>query len=151
MSDKLKAAVKAAGVLGLKIFGLPTLRAKFPKTKLGGLVDEYHDVREARLALNRVASEIETYEKAILGHVIESVSANEGGVVGKRYKGVIIRETIPVVEDWDALYAHVKKTSGFDLLNRALNRVAVKERFDAGKVVPGVGTFQAKKLSVTKV
>jgi hypothetical protein len=151
VSDKLKTALKTVGALGIKVTGLPALKNGFPKTKLGALVDSYHDIREVRLALTKVAAAVEEHEKAMLEHIIENVSADEGGVVGKRYKGIIKRETIPVVEDWDKFYEHIRKTRGFDLLNKALNRAAFKERFEAGKAVPGCGTFQAKKLSVTKV
>ena len=38
-----------------------------------------------------------------------------------------------------------------DLLNRALNAAAVQERWDAGKSVPGVGTFNAVTVSVNKL
>lgn len=151
MSEKLKAALKAVAAEGIKIVGLPTIKAKLPKTKLGALVDEYHDVREARLALGKVVDAVAEYEKALTEHIIENVSADAGGVVGKRFKAIVKRESIPQVEDWDTLYEHIRKTKSFDLLNRALNRAAFKERAEAGKAVPGVGSFQAKKLSVTKV
>lgn len=150
-AEKLKAALKAAGALGVKVSGLPVLKATFPKTKLGSLVDKYHEVRELRLALAKVVDAVERYEKQILEHIIDNVSADEGGAVGKRYKGIIVRDNVPVVEDWEAFYAHVHKTKSFDLLNKALNRAAAKERLEAGTVVPGMGTLQVKKLSVTKV
>ena len=48
-------------------------------------------------------------------------------------------------------YAHLKKTGDFELLNRALNRAAVNERWAAHKQVPGVGKFHVKKVSCTKL
>ena len=57
----------------------------------------------------------------------------------------------PVVQDWDKFYANLKKKGEFDLLNRALNKRAVKERWEDGKTVPGVGTFKVTTVSVTKL
>lgn len=151
-NDDLKSALKGLALLGLKITGLPALRKALPKTKLGGLVDEYHDVRELRLAVGKVADALKSYESALQEHIIEHVDADaEGGAVGKNYIGTIVRETIPIVEDWDAFYAHIKKTDGFDMLNKAVNRAAVKARWENNKVVPGVDSMQAKKLSVRKL
>jgi hypothetical protein len=151
-NDDLKSATKAAALLGIKLTGLPALRKAFPKTKLGALVDEYHDVQNMRLAVGKIAAALQTYEKAMQEHIIERVDADaEGGAVGKRYIGTIVRETLPIVEDWDAFYAHIKKTNGFDMLNKAVNRAGVRERWEANKAIPGVGQMQAKKLSVRKV
>lgn len=151
MSD-MKTALKRVADSGVKITGLPKLGGKLNKTKLGVYVDAYHDVRELRLAIGKVMAEIEAEEKRILEHIIENVDADaEGGAVGKRYKGVIKREDIPIVEDWDKFYAHIAKTKSFDLLTKAVGRAAIQERWEDGKKVPGVGAMTAKKLSVTKV
>jgi hypothetical protein len=55
------------------------------------------------------------------------------------------------VEDWDALYAFIKKKGRFDLLNRAINQAAVKEMWADGKEVPGVTHFGVVKVSINKV
>ena len=72
-------------------------------------------------------------------------------MAGKLARVTIINKIVPEVKDWDALYAHIKKTSSFDLLNRALNRKAVEERYEAGKCVPGVEDFQTATVSINKV
>lgn len=152
MAGELKALLVSAAKLGVTISGLPSFRKALPKTKLGGLVDEYHDLREVRLAVGKVAEALQAEEQRILNHIIDTVDADtEAGAVGKRYKGVIKRELVPVVEDWEKFHAYIKKTGSFDLLNKAINRAAAKERLEAGKAIPGVDTMQAKKLSVTKV
>lgn len=137
---------------------------KLPKG-LGACADLLHDVREERLTTNRVVEDMKKDEAAITNHIIDKLDKNdEGGAVGKRYKALVKLEDVYVVEDWDAFYAHLKKTGEFDLLNRALNQAAVKERIamqnrPSGKrgenwkpkLPPGVGRFTAKKLSLTKV
>lgn len=148
----IKEAVSAAKKLGIGITGLPTPAAKLPKTKLGALVDGLKDLKELRLAVDKVAEALKDEEARITEHFIETIDANsDGGAVGKRYQAVVMRDVRPIVEDWDALYTFIKKKGEFDLLNRAVNAAAVKERWENKKQVPGVGTFQFKKLSITKV
>lgn len=61
----------------------------------------------------------------------------------------ITENSVPVVADWTKFYAHIKKTGSFELLNRAVNRESVKERWELKKQVPGVTAFHAKKVSCT--
>jgi hypothetical protein len=63
----------------------------------------------------------------------------------------VVTKTIPRVADWDKLYAFVKKTGSFDLLQRRLTDSAIQERWEAGKSVPGVETFNAVSVSINKV
>jgi hypothetical protein len=146
-------ALKAAAKNGFKITltGLPPIRKTLPKSKMGALVDELHDIRDLRLALTKVADAVKAEEQRITEHIIDSVGVDEGGVVGKAYKAIVVREQKPIVEDWDKFYAYITKHKAFDLLNKAINAGAVKERWEAKKAIAGVGSFQAKKLSVTKV
>lgn len=149
----------------------PTVKMpRLPKS-LGKCVDMYHDIREKRLANNRVTDEIKAVETAICNHIIDNVPKGDTGVVGTRFKGVVKTDDVFQVEDWDKFYAHIKKTGSFELLNRALNQAAVREHTDAlnekldltnakqadpakrkpRKMLPGVKTFRAVKLSVTKI
>lgn len=151
-SQTIKEAVASAKKLGIGVTGLPAPKAKLPKTKLGSLVDDLRDLREMRLAMSKVADALKEEETRITEHFIEVMDANdEGGAVGKRFKAVVVRDTKPVAGDWDALYEHIRKTKSFDLLNRAVNVAAVKERWENGKTIPGIDSFQFKKLSITKV
>lgn len=138
---------------------------KLPKS-MGACVDMYHDKREERLSANRVTEALKEEEGRIKDHIIDNVSKSEdGGAVGKRYKAVVGTDVVYQVEDWDKFYAYLKKTGEFDLLNRALNQAAVKERVAVQeppkteaarkkwrpKLPPGVKAQQVVKLSVTKV
>jgi len=152
MAGNYKEARARAEKLGIEVTGLPKVKDKLPKTKLGGLADQLHEVREARLAMQGIADAIKKEEQRIIDHIIETLDADtEGGVVGLRYKATVVREEKPVVEDWEAFYNYIAETGGFDLLNRALNASAVKARYAEDIAVPGVGSFQAKKISLTKV
>ena len=122
-----------------------------PKT-LGACADALYLTREERLREGKQVAELEAYEKAIKAHVIDTLPKSEStGVAGKVARVAVTTQKVPVVEDWDAFYKHVKKTGHFELLNRAVNAAAVQERWDAGKAVPGVGSFNVAKVSVTKI
>lgn len=142
----------------------PTVKMpKLPKS-LGACVDLYYDEKQTRLEAAKSVAVLKEREDFVKDHIINNVPKGDSGAIGQRYKGVVYTDTIYVVEDWDKLYKHLKKTGEFDLLNRALNQAAVKDRVEAQerprgkrgenwkpKLPPGVGTFNAVKLSVTKV
>lgn len=136
---------------------------KLPKS-LGACVDLLHDTREDRLAAGRKVDDMKKDESFITNHIIDNVPKGDAGAVGKRFKAIVVTDDVYQVEDWEAFYKHLKKTGEFDLLNRALNQAAVKERVAMQdrptgkrgenwkpKLPPGVKIFKAVKLSVTKV
>ena len=73
------------------------------------------------------------------------------GIAGKLARVSIKSKEIATAADWPTFYAHIKKKGEFELLNKAINQKAVKERWDAGKQVPGLGKFTKKTISLTKV
>lgn len=143
---------------------------KLPKS-LGKCVDMYAEWRAKRLAEAKDVDAIKTVENGIREHIIQNLPKGDTGAVGTDYKAIASNDLIYQVEDWDKFYAHLKKTGEFDLLNRALNQAAVKERVDdqvrpsgkkgegcgkkgegwEPKLPPGVKKFVIVKLSVTKV
>jgi hypothetical protein len=152
MAGPYKEARTRAEKCGIEVSGLPAVKDKLPKTKMGGLADKLHEIREARLALQGIVDAIKREEQRIIDHIIESIDADtESGVIGKHYKAIVVREEKPVVEDWNKLYQHIREHDAFDLLNRALNASAVRVRWADNVQIPGVGVYQCKKVSLTKV
>lgn len=132
----------------------PKTKAKLFKipTKIGECADLLYTTRQDRLALQKQVTELEDREKALKAHIIETVPKSSAtGAAGKVARVQVVNQDEPVVQDWEEFYKHVKKKGEFDLLNRALNRTAVKARWDNDKQIPGVGHFTATKVSVTKV
>lgn len=136
---------------------------KMPKA-IGACVDLYRELRDQRLEANKGVEAMKDDETAVANHIIDNVDKSSSGVFGKLFKAKVIEEPVYQVENWEKLYAHIKKTGDFQLLNRALNQAAVKEIVAAQerpsgkrgenwkpKLPPGVVTFWAKKLSVTKI
>lgn len=136
---------------------------KLPKA-LGACVDLYHKLRQDRLAVDKEVKAMKANETFVQEHIINNVPKGDSGAVGKLFKGIVYTDVVYQVDDWEAFYKHLQKTGEFDLLNRALNQAAVKERVDSQvrptgkrgenwkpKLPPGVKTFPVVKLSVTKL
>lgn len=127
------------------------IKYKFPK-QLGQCADKLYQLRELRLSEQKKVDAIEAEEKALKEHIIQTLPKSEAsGVAGKVARVSVITKIIPRVADWDKLYAHVKKTGAFELFQRRLSDSAVQERWEAGKQVPGVETFNAVSVSINKV
>lgn len=134
---------KAAGAKA-PVFKIPT--------KLGDVVDLLYTTKQARLAAGKVAAEFEEREKLLKEHLIQNLpKSNASGIAGKLARATIETKKVPTTEDWEAFYKYIKKTGRFDLLQRRLAEGAVKEMWDDGKKVPGVGVFNAVTVSLNKV
>lgn len=124
---------------------------KFPKA-MGACADRLYELRQKRLEEQKKVDLIEAEEKALKEHIIQNLPKSEAsGVAGKLARVTVVTKQIPQVKDWDAFYKHVKKTGQFDLMQRRITDAAIKERWEAGKEVPGVEHFNAVSISINKV
>ncbi len=127
------------------------VKYKFPKA-LAACADKLYELRAKRQAAQKVADTIEAEEKAIKAHIIDNLPKSEAsGVAGKLCRVTAITKEIPQLKDKEKFYAYVKKNNRFDLLQSRLSDAAVKEIWESGKEVPGVGRFNAVTLSINKV
>lgn len=62
-----------------------------------------------------------------------------------------ITETVlPQVTDWDAVFAHIKATDSFYLLQKRPAAAAFRELLDSGEEVPGMEPYVKKSISLRK-
>lgn len=124
---------------------------KPPKT-LGACADRLYKLRLERAEAQKVADKIEEEEKALKEYIINTLPKSEAsGVSGKVARVSVVVRIVPQVKDWSEFYKYVEKTKSFDLLQRRLSEKAVQERWDAGKRVAGVETFNVITVSVNKL
>ena len=124
---------------------------KFPKA-MGACADKLFELRNKRLAGQKLVDEVEAEEKALKSHIIENLPKSEAsGVAGKLARVTVVTKQVPQVKDWDAFYKYVKKTGSFDMMQKRLSDAAIKERWEAGKEVPGVEHFNVVSVSINKV
>ena len=129
----------------------PKPKFKMPKA-LGACADRLFTVRQQRLEVQKQVDLLQSEESAIKEHIINTLPKSEAsGVAGKLARVTVVTKQVPQVKDWDAFYKHVKKSGDFDLLQRRLTDSAIKERWEAGKEIPGVEHFNAVSVSINKV
>lgn len=123
---------------------------------IGALSDTLYDLRQLGKQLGSVTAAFDDILapalKNLEEHFIQTLAVGESsGVQGMHSRTQITDDVIPVAEDWPRLYAYIARTKSFELLNKAINRNAVRERWDLKKEIPGVGKFRAKCVSCTKL
>lgn len=126
------------------------------KLPFGAVADTLYDMKQLTKMLGAVTSPFDDLllpsVKATEEHFVQKLAVGESSGVQGHHSRVQVTDTvIPVIDDWKKFYAHIKKTNSFELLNRAPNKAAITERWDAKKEVPGVGKFHHKKVSCTKL
>jgi hypothetical protein len=124
---------------------------KFPKS-IGSCADLLWNLQEKRRQAQRLVDAREEEEKALRAHIIEVLPKSETtGVSGKLANVQVQTKVVGTVEDWDALWKYILKTKSTDLIGKRLVQEAVDARWSENKVIPGVKSFNAIKLSLTKV
>lgn len=119
---------------------------------LAGCADRLAELKKQRLSYQKLVKNIER-EEAFLSSKLKAELKEQGsrGIAGLFSKVAIVDRKIPSVTDWDALHAHIQRTGEFDLMQRRLSDAAVKERWNAGEEVAGIGFFETQTLSITKI
>ena len=151
----------------------PAAKAAAPKLKapktLAAAADRAYTVREERLAITREAEKraepLKVEEAFLREHLIENLPKSDAtGVAGSLVRVTVKSGVAAQADDWDKIYGWIvdsvvaarKKKSdvpyaAFAILRRALAEEAVKEMWEAGKAIPGVGRFNTKSLSFNKL
>ena len=131
----------------------PEFVSEFKKAKsLGQRADFLYVADAHRLEVQRDVENMKKFLTALEKFFIQKLPSDDAtGIAGDVARVQVRNKQRPSVKDWEKLYAHIAKTRSFDLLNRAPNQKAIKERWEAGVEIPGVDKFQYKDISVTKV
>jgi len=118
---------------------------------LSEICDAYQRARETRLFQEKLAAKTKEAELLLRSRILGTLRDHEIPTIGgatHNFERVVKEE--PQADDWDLVHEHVVQSQEWDLIRRRLGTAAVKERWDVGVEVPGVGRFPVEKLSVTK-
>jgi hypothetical protein len=119
---------------------------------IGLCADLYSEVRELRLAMQKIVDDVKDRETEIREHIIQNLSkSSDTGAAGRRYRAQIVTKEVPTLKDWDALTKFVAANNRFDLLHKRIADGAVKDMWENKEVVPGVEKFNATDVSITKI
>lgn len=127
------------------------VKSTFPVTP-GGAIDHLYKLRAKRKAVEARVAEMKSIEDELEEHIFGLLNPLRlEAARGKSAQASISTRIIPQAEDWDAVYAYVRKQNRFDLLHKRLTEGVVKEMWEAGEEVPGVGRVSKRVLHLTKV
>jgi hypothetical protein len=120
-------------------------------SELSKLCDMYQTTRKLRLDQEKVAESTKKIENKYKEEILQELCDQDVPVIGgatHNFERVVKDE--PQADDWDEIYAYIYENKAWELLHKRLGTVAVKERWDAGEQIPGVGAYPVESLSVTK-
>lgn len=121
--------------------------AEIPRSDVEQAIKDWRAIRGERLELDRLAGQKKKREDELKSLLLEvfKVQKLEGMLIDGRVSGLSTKE-VPVVEDKEAVLAHIRATGELDLLQFRLSNEAVREREEAGNAVPGVGKMEVYDL-----
>lgn len=126
-------------------------KLKMPTT-LGATIDLLWSLREERKSAEVIVNEIKEREAAVEAHLMNNFDKSGlDGAKGKYGLATLKRSTVADVTDWPAFYAYIQKNKAWELLQKRPAITAIRERWDANKVIPGLEPKEVIQLSLTKV
>lgn len=130
---------------------LPAVGDPMPKS-MGLCADLYSEVRELRLAMQKIVEDVKARETEIREHIIANLSkSDDTGAAGKKYRAQIVVKPEPSLKDWDSFTRFVVENDRFDLLHKRIADKPIKDLWEDGVDVPGVERFNAVSVSITKI
>lgn len=123
----------------------------YPAT-MGECIDLAYAIREERLAKTKEVKHLKFREEQLRNHLYATFG--EDGIKGAR--GTIAscsvgEELRPVPVDWEQIYTYIRDNNEFELLEKRLARIAYRERYDRGIIIPGTEAYLYPKMSLTKL
>ncbi len=117
----------------------------------GVIVERLVAIREERRRLKRLDSELSRSWSDLEALPINQLDAQGVTKASTDAGTATVNETVlPKVEDWDALYAHLKETDSLYLLQKRVSSAAFREQHEAGHTVPGITPFVQRSISLRK-
>ena len=118
---------------------------------LGTAIDKLYELRSQRLDVEKVVKTMKSDELALRVHIKQMLdSINLDGAKGSAATAAVITSVDPVAKDWLQIYEFIRENDAFDMLQKRLSSIAVKERWESGILVPGIEKFDNWDLSITK-
>jgi len=116
--------------------------------ELADIADRYWLKRTERLAADKIAAALAAEEAQAKATLIEQFLLQDiTAIGGKTVRLAIKKDLVPAVKDWSQLYAYIKDNNAFELLEKRPGRLACKERWEHGEIIPGVDAFPSYSLS----
>jgi len=122
-----------------------------PSLTPGQIIEEMVAIRDEKAALA-----VRTKELNEQWNALEAAMMALGDSLGMKRMSSdlatasITTEIVPMVDDWDAVYAHILENDACYLLQRRVSTAAYRELQDAGIEIPGLSPYEKRKVSIRK-
>jgi hypothetical protein len=119
---------------------------------LGAAIDALKKLRDARKAAEAAFGARKAIEKAFEDQIFARFEKSElEGARGKLAQATIVRTEVVTIDDYEAFAAFVIRKKLPELFQRRASREAVRNLWEKGVTIPGVGKFINVRLSLTSV
>ena len=117
----------------------------------GTMIDELYNLRAQRLEIEKQVAALKARETAAKQLIIDLLKvAGLEGAKGATTTAAITHKTVPVVTDWNAVYAFIREQDMFALLQRRLTTTLWASLAEDGVAVPGTEPQVVPDLSLTR-
>lgn len=120
----------------------------YSKMKMGELIAARKENHDKLTEANKVAKVFADEEDIIDAAIINQLEADgtKRAATADGSVSLMVTEE-PVVDDWETLYAHIKATGDFSLLQRRPTSTSMRELWKLGQTVPGVSSRTVKQIN----
>lgn len=115
------------------------------------LVNTYLEVRDKRLAADKVAADLKSQETDLKTQIIHKMQDRHLTALGGN-KGIttLTIKKKPQAQDWTLVYEFIRERNAFHLLHKRLTEEAVKEYWNEEIPIPGVIEVDVYDLTISK-
>lgn len=115
---------------------------------LNDLLNELAEEKEKLKGIQNLEKAYKSKINELEGHIIYQLETQGVDRTGNDVCTVSIKkETVPTVEDWDAVHQHIIDTGQFELLQKRMSATAYRELQQLGQNVPGVKATELTRIN----
>lgn len=127
------------------------MKKRIKPEELALKVDAFKALSDSRKEKQKEVDALYEHEKVLRNELVLLLRQENIDAVGGKLATVsLLCKEVPICEDWDAFWTYARDHDAPELLHRRISEKAVKERQEAGEIVPGIGTLIHYDLSVRK-
>lgn len=117
--------------------------------ELKDLIEQWGEARRHRLIEKHKVDALEENEKKLKAKIIAAMAADKITSLGATKSGAnYSKKNKPTAGNWPKIYAYIRDTGEFDLLQKRLMESAIIARWDDKIEIPGVVPFPVEDITL---
>lgn len=119
---------------------------------IGETIDNMHNIRARKRALEDMAKELEKEYNAAEMELMSLMDVQQTRTSEGKLASVHIDEVVyPTADNWDEIYKYIHANKYYHMLERRLTATAYRELMERGVQVPGIVPFKKRKVKLTSL